>query len=632
MNTDYRVGEWVIRPQLGCIERGDEVVHLKPKPMAVLECLAQSGNGVVSRDGLFEKVWPGGVVSDATLTQCIVELRRAFGDSAQQPRIIKTIPKVGFCLIPEVEPLLAKTRAPGHGAGLEPPGDSKRFHLLVATTAVAVVVAMLLLGTWWYQGNAPSGVTAPPAHETAGPSMAVLPLVDMSEESGNEYFADGLSEDLRNLLAKIPQLKVAARTSSFAFRESDLMISEIADALNVAHVLEGSVRKSGNRIRITVHLVDAKTGFDLWSEQYDRNLDDIFAVQDEIAAAVVDALRLNLVGETPRQQETGTEVYSLYLQGLYFLNRVTRQGRSKAVEKLQEALAIDPDYAPALQLLAATYLFQSNNEERPFDEGFELGRKTAAEAIAIDPSLASAWGTLAYIESYYDWDWQAAGRSVEKMLELEPVSGTNQYVAASYYHMLGRFEHSLKLRDQAIRLDPVNAYFRESKAYTLLSVGRLQEAESTLQELLELLPAHLNAQRLRAKILLLRGDAQSALERFESLPAEQNQAKGLLATALHGVGRVDEAEVVLESMSSDRNSGASYYRALYHAWVGERDLAFEHLQQAVENRFRVLSYVLGEPLLYPLHDDPRWAELLDQMGLLAYWLEVPTDYGGPSPL
>ena len=255
MNSGYRLDDWVIRPQHACIERGGEVIHLKPKPMAVLECLCRAGGEVVTRDALFDSVWPGGVVSDATLTQCIVELRRAFGDSAQSPRVIKTIPKVGFCLIPPIKQLEAETRIPTDRNKPDKQWTSKRPGLMGA----ALVFLVLAVGGWWIQRDVADSVPKPAVRiSDMAPSIAVLPFVNMSEDPGNEYFSDGLSEELQILLAKIPELKVSARTSSFAFRNKDVTIAEIASALNVAHVLEGSVRKSGNRIRISVQLIEAR--------------------------------------------------------------------------------------------------------------------------------------------------------------------------------------------------------------------------------------------------------------------------------------------------------------------------------------------------------------------------------------
>jgi TolB-like protein/DNA-binding winged helix-turn-helix (wHTH) protein/Flp pilus assembly protein TadD len=625
MDTAYRLGEWVIRPQHACIERGDEVIHLKPKPLAVLECLRRAQGEVVTREELFDRVWPGGVVSDATLTQCIVELRRAFDDSARAPRVIKTIPKVGFCLIPAVEEQadeFAKSEHSGHA-------ERHRVLKKPALIGIALLIAALVVVAWWYQHDAARTAPETLVHDGgAAPSIAVLPFVNISDEPGNEYFADGLTEELQNLLAKIPQLKVTARTSSFAFRNKDLTVAEIAGILNVAHVLEGSVRKSDERIRISVQLIEAASGFELWSQSYDRTMDDVFAVQDDVAAAVVDAMRVKLINEPPRLTETDTEAYALFLQAIFFINQATSEGRARAFEKLQQVLAIDPNFAPAHGYLAIVYVTQSNALERPFDAGFELGRRSALDALVIDPNLSQANGILAYIESYYDWDWEAAGRRIKRALELAQMDGHSQNLVASHYQILGQFERSLEFRNRAIQRDPLVAYFREAKFHTLMSLGRLNEAEEVVRELIEIHPDYEPGHWLHAKVLLLSGDAEGALQLLQSLP-EASHTYGLTAMALHSLGRVDEARIALDSLWSDSTTyigGIAYRSALYYAWAGDRDAVFDYLEQALEARYRPLTYILGEPLFYSLHDDPRWLAILEELNLLTYWNELPEHY------
>jgi len=627
MNTEYRVGEWVVRPQHGSIERGAEVVRIKPKSMAVLVCLARAGNAVLTREELFEGVWPGQVVSDATLTQCIVELRRAFGDSAQEAQVIRTIPKVGFCLIPEVEPLPAGAEAANDGGGIASLAGKRHGPWLAV--AVAVGIAVVAVGVRWHQQSPASGSAAPAVTDANQPSIAVLPFANISEEPGNEYFADGLSEELRSLLSKIPQLQVAARTSSTSFLDKNVTISEIAKALGVTNILEGSVRKAGDHIRISVQLIEASSGFDLWSESYDRALGDIFAVQDEIASAVVKALRINLIGEQPHQEKVDPDVYALYLQARHFFNQAAPEGPSRAFEKLQEALKLDPDYANALALLATIYLVQGGSGERDFEEGFELGRKTATEALAIDPRLSEAWVVLAYIQAFHDWDWQAAGHSVERTLESEPLNANVLSGVANYYKMVGQSDRALELVRQAIRLDPLSPFYRLASAWILLSQGRLGEAQTTIESVLETHPDYGKAKSLLARVLLVEGDARGALDLLETLSTDQDPEKSLLAQALHGVGREAEARAVLDSMSEDPHGPGPLYRALYHAWAGDRELAWEELGKAADNHYSTLAFVLGEPMFYPLHDDPRWRDLLERIGLLEYWLKVPAKYGGP---
>jgi TolB-like protein/DNA-binding winged helix-turn-helix (wHTH) protein/Flp pilus assembly protein TadD len=628
VRKEFDIGNWRVRPHRGLIESGDDVVHLKPKPMAVLECLARSGNEVVTRDELFDAVWPGGVVSDATLTQCIVELRKAFGDSAQEPRIIQTVPKVGFCLIPPVKSLCVDEASAGPPVN-EATTMSRRSARWVGL-AVLIIAIAIVIQTVRERGEPTPGPNPGTATASEQPSIAVLPFVNMSDEPGNDYFAEGLSEELRNLLARKPGLNVAASTSSQSLYHQGHTIAQIAAALDVGHVLEGSVRKSGDQIRIALRMVDASNGFDVWAQSYDRTLDDILVVQDEIAVAVLDALPADLVGEAWRERETDTQVYSLYLQALYFTKRATAEGMSRAVTRLQQALALDPDYAPALALLATAYLYQANGGARDFDEGFELGRATAIRALEIDPELSHAWGVLAYIESYYDWNWEQAGHSIRNMIELNPSDAVNLNGAATFHTMMGEFDRSLELRERAIRKDPVNVLFMEAKAFNLITVGRVEEADEVLRELLEFQPAHVNAQLLRAKARLLSGSPEGALELVQGLRSEDDRIKSLVATALHQAGQVEQAESLMQTLAAKAWGEEEYARALFSAWTGDHELAFEHLHQALEQGHRVLAYVLGEPLLYPLHDDPRWQAFLAEMDLLEAWLKVPAAHGGPE--
>ena len=461
-------------------------------------------------------------------------------------------------------------------------------------------------------------------------SIAVLPFADLSPGGDQAYISEGVAEEILNLLARVKELRVISRSSSFRYR-GDVDIPTVANELGVAYVLEGAARRLGDRVRITAQMIDAQTDAYVWSESFDRTLDDIFSVQEEIAAAVVEALQINLIGEPPRQRVTDSENYARYLEALYFFNRSTREGRVEAIARLQDVLAEDPGYAPALSLLAGIYAYQSNSGERDFDEGFALARQTALEALAIDPELADGWGVLAYIQSYYDWDWAAAGRSVERMLELESATGFSQHVAATYMNMLGRFERSLELRDEAIRLDPLASYYRTARAFTLMSVGRFDEAEATLRELLEFYPDAVLVYRQLAKIRLLEDKPERALALLSEHDIHGMQAEGLRAMALSRLGRTAEAEAIFEQASNQRAPGWSFYLAHFRAYNGDADRAFEALQDAVQHRYRVLAYILGEPLLYPLHDDPRWRAILDGIGLLEYWEQVPAEYGGPAP-
>ena len=264
--------------------------------------------------------------------------------------------------------------------------------------------------------------SAVPAVTADDKSIAVLPFVDMSQAKDQEYFSDGLSEELLNLLAKIPALHVTSRSSAFSFKGKSVELSEIAKRLNVAHILEGSVRKSGNKLRITAQLIDARTDTHLWSETYDRSLDDVFAVQDEIAAAVVGQLKISLLGNAPKAKAVDPKAYALYLQARQLFRQGTAEGLAQAVTLNQQALAIDPNLVGAWIALAQCYVFQSNLGQRPNDEGYGSARQMLEKALAIDPDAAEAHAALGSVIQSVDPDLAGAARHFERALTLEPTN------------------------------------------------------------------------------------------------------------------------------------------------------------------------------------------------------------------
>ena len=251
-------------------------------------------------------------------------------------------------------------------------------------------------------------------------SIAVLPFVDMSPEGDQAYLSDGIAEELLNLLAQISDLQVAARTSSFSFKGKDAQIADVARELRVAHILEGSVRKAGNRVRITAQLIKADDGYHLWSETFDRTLDDVFAIQDEISAAVVSALKIKLLGVVPKSVEVNPEAYALYLQGLYFRERRTQKDWENSVLAYQQALDIDPDYAAAWAGLSMVLGAQAGQGYIDLREGSLQARSAAQKALALDPNLAEAYAAMGLIQLNYDWDWDSAEASFQRAMDLAP--------------------------------------------------------------------------------------------------------------------------------------------------------------------------------------------------------------------
>ncbi len=457
--------------------------------------------------------------------------------------------------------------------------------------------------------SGPGDKTAESAPTT--PSIAVLPFINISDDPGNEYFAEGLSEELLTLLARIPGLQVAARTSSFAFKGSDAQIEQIAEELNVGHVLEGSVRKSDDTVRISVQLIDARTGFNLYSEKYDRSLDDIFAVQDEIASSIVSALKMQVLGHSKGSTVTNPEVFSLYLKARYLNNLKGRENWENAVIALEEAIAIDPGYAPAWSELSTTYRFQANNNMRDSTEGMRLAREAAEKALALDENLASAWISLSFALSLGEWDWDGAAKAVDHAVQLEPLDVDVLNGEGSIAIILGQLDHAIRAYERAVDLDPLNQSAQNSLGLAYMYAGRFEEARATFRSLLELNPGYPWGFANLGTALLLDGQPQAALETIRKNP--DNVLRHFTETlALISLGR-DDPQVAAFTQAVAEN--APFWAAQVFAWRNETDRAFESLDRAIDSRSISLAYILTSPFLANVHDDPRWEPALERVGL-----------------
>ncbi len=476
-----------------------------------------------------------------------------------------------------------------------------------------VIIAMLVVAVGYFGYDKFVAGTVEPQDSLK--SIAVLPFVNMSDDASNEYFADGLSEELLNLLAKVPELRVAARTSSFSFKDQHLEIPVIAARLNVAHVLEGSVRKAGSQIRIAVQLIKADDGFHLWSETYDRTLDNIFAIQDEIAAAVVDSLKITLLGKEPKATETNPEAYALYVQGRYFISQFTADGNKQAETLLKQALAIDSGFAPAWTELGRVYGDQAGVFGlRPIDEGYELARDAIQQALDIDPQYARAYAALARVKMYYDFDFKAAFQHLQQALALNPGDAAILNFAARLNRYLGRLDEAIDLHRQSIALDPLSPRGRIDLGDTYYWAHRLDEAADSLQIALSFSPGWVGTQYLIGRVLLAQGDASAALVAIEQETSDIYRLTGT-AIAQHALGDAGASDAALEKLIEKYAAGAAYQVAEVYAFRGEIDLAFDWLEQAYDNRDPGLPQMLGDPLLANLLNDPRSEPLLDKMGL-----------------
>jgi TolB-like protein/class 3 adenylate cyclase/Tfp pilus assembly protein PilF len=462
------------------------------------------------------------------------------------------------------------------------------------------------------------------------PSIAVLPFVNMSRDEENEYFADGLSEELLNVLAKIRGLRVASRTSAFSFKGKDFDIPTIAQKLNVAAVLEGSVRKSGKRVRITAQLIEVSSDSHLWSETYDRELDDIFAVQDDIAQSVVKQLRAALL-EAPaaaaasttavaevRQAATGRsddpEAFRLYLQGKFFAERTTQADTDKAIALFQQALAIDPDFALAWTGLANVHRVQAGYGFAPIDEGFARAREAAERALRRAPDLPEAHIEIGRVFETHDWNWAAADASFQRALELAPGDANALRAAAGLARILGHAEKALELIRNAIALDPLSASTHRQAAMIQLAADQLEETATSFQLALDINPKGGLYHAFLAITRLLQGRLEEAraLAEHETHDVFRNLAFTMIH---HKMGNAAASDAALKTLIDGFGWTAAYQIAEAYAFSGEVDKAYEWLESAYRQRDPGVVYTAVDTFLRPLHSDPRWAPFVHRLGL-----------------
>ena len=446
------------------------------------------------------------------------------------------------------------------------------------------------------------------------PSIAVLPLVNMSSDKEQDYFSDGISEELLNLLAKVPKLRVIARTSSFSFKGKDVPIPEIAQQLRVATVLEGSVRKAGDKVRITAQLIRASDGSHLWSETYDRTVDDIFKVQDEIAAAVVEQLKIKLLGAAPTAKPVDPKVYPLILQAEALSDRQTRESREQAAELFRQALVLAPDEVRAWTGLGRVYLNQSLFGERAAAEGIPLARQAANKALEIDPASVMALGTLSRIASDFELDLATGARFIQRALELDPGNLNILNSAGIMLFGMGRADESLPLMEYRVEHDPANPTAHNNLGNARDIAGLPDAAIDAWRNALRLSPDFVGTHTQIGYVLLaVRKDAAAALEEFESEAWEPMRLQGR-ALALHTLGRKEESDAALDALISKYGGDQGELIASVHAWRGDGDAAFEWLERALAAHDPGLAIALTDRLLGSLHADPRWLSFLRKIG------------------
>jgi adenylate cyclase len=444
-------------------------------------------------------------------------------------------------------------------------------------------------------------------------SIAVLPFADMSQDGDQEYLSDGIAEELLNLLTKIPELRVISRSSAFSYKGKDFKLTDIARELNVAHILEGSVRKSGNKVRITAQLIDGRSDTHLWSGTYDRPLGDIFVIQDEIAVEVVDQLKIQLLGKPPLVESTDPKAYALFLQARHLGHLGTVKSSEEAITRYKQALAIAPEYAAAWSGLSRAYSEQAGTGRMPVDEGFGLARQAARQALAVDPGNANAYARLGSIARVYDNDLAAAALQYERALALDPANPDFIRYAGILTQSLGRIDESIVLGEYVVTRDPLVPTGHSNLCLAYIYADRPDDAIASCGAALTLSPGKTGALYNTGRALLLKGEYEAALTTFTRAEDEEYRVKGR-ALALYSLGRQEEYEAAFGELRARWGAQWPSEVAQVYAWAGDADAAFEWLDRALAQNEDGLNQQFIQPLYAGLHGDPRWEAFRERSG------------------
>jgi TolB-like protein/DNA-binding winged helix-turn-helix (wHTH) protein/tetratricopeptide (TPR) repeat protein len=613
----------------------------------VLVALLRNAGAVVGKDELLESGWPGRVVSENSLNKAVGRLRHALGDATGE--LLGTAHGYGYrlathaqwqpgagdageSLAPEAsEPAIppsapASGPAPGPTPAAAAARGSRRPAAAIA--AIGALVVLLAIGVAWRSwptraAMAPSPAiadTRPAAELGDGPSIAVLPFVDMSEGHDQRYFSDGLADELMDRLAKLPQLRVASRTSSFALRDSSVDIRDIGRKLLVSSVLEGSVRRDGDRVRITVQLIKASDGFHLWSETYDKRMTDLFDVQDDIARAVVAALKLELLpGQdlaVTRHRTNSMAAFESYLAGHRLQESRTSDGERRAIAAYERAIALDPEFSSAYAALGDVLGGDGLYAEGPDDVSAGKARSIGMfdRAIGLEPDNANFYLQRADLLYYTRRNWRAAQRDLDTAARLFRRRPPELLVRqCRLLAVLGRLDDAIALERMSLAVNPEFAGLRSLLGFHLASGGRYAEADAALAEAARQLPDDDHNNYYVGLSKLLQGKPGEAREAFER-SGTVFRLVGLSASA-HSAGDEAGSRMSLDTLVSRYGSIGAYQVAEAYAWRGDREQAFQWLHRAEQQQDAGLAQLKFDPLMRPLHADPRYSAWLGRLGL-----------------
>ncbi len=630
-----RFGTYEVSLESGEVRKAGLRIRVQQQPMKLLEILLERPGEIVTREELRRRVWPNENFGDfdQALNIAIGKLRSAFGDSAENPRIIETLPKRGYRFIADVSLVgvdappkkpasaiedLSRTD-PGtvpQVAGLAVAPKHRPWTTRGAIAALALVLAFSLLSLWLLRSpvRAPMGIR----------SLAVLPLENLSGDAAQNYFADGMTDELITDLAQISALRVISRTSVMAYKRVGKPLPQIARELNVDAVVEGTVLRSGDQVRITAQLIEAASDKHLWSHSYEGELRDSLALQNRVASAIADQIRINL---TPQEQAAlknlkvvNPEAYESYLKGRYFWNKRTGESLKVALAYFKQAIEEDPKYAQAYSGLADTYALLGDWQYAvmPPKEAFPKAKAAAIKALELDSALGEAHNSLAFVLDGFDWDLEAGGKEFQRAIELNPGYATAHHWYAWHLSLLGQYNEAVEEMKKAENLDPLSLIINADLAEILLLAHSYDESIQQSRKTIELDPNFALAHNQLAQAYLQKHMNQEAVAELQSavqLSGGSPTCLANLARAYVVSGKRSEAEKLLGELKTRSTPAFSYAAeiAMIYASLGDSDQAMAWLAQGYEERFN--PGVLLRPGFDPLRSDSRFQNLLHRIGL-----------------
>ena len=633
-----RIGDWRVDPAIDEISKDGTAVKLEPRTMRLLVYLAQHVGEIVSVDQVLNHVWKDLIVTPNSVYNAVAVLRRVLGDDPKNPTYIDNILRRGYRLVasvapwsetppadfePSATPVALPRKADRLSASVQRgtgPVQTSQAHTaarkpvlsLRAWIIAGASVVLALVASYFYVDRAQLI-----KHETTGASVvdksiAVLPFTDMSEKRDQGYFADGMSEELIDLLAQVPTLHVPARTSSFYFKGKQASLHDIAVSLGVSHVLEGSVRTSGNTIRVTTQLIRVDTGFHVWSQSYDRPLGDIFKVQDEISHSVITALKASLLDKplVSVDAATNSETYNIYLQARAMYQRRTEGDNALALIYLRRAVQLDPSYAPAWASIADILVddykyFAAGSYKEARNEAY----LAADHALAINPQLAVAHLAKARLLYEMDWDFDAADTEISSVLGSTPRNSQALRLGSELASTRGQFARALDLAQQSVANDPLDSRGFARIAGAEVAEGNLADAIGWFRKALELNPTGSVIHYQIASILVSQGDATRALQEAKLEP-DASLREASLALAYDGLGLRKEADEALNLITTNYSTRAAYQIVEILSSRGDLSGSFTWLERAYQQHDTGLLKMNCNPLLKSLRDDSRFKDFV----------------------